>query len=307
MKFVLDFEKAELIGDLNTNVRVCVMVNTYNHVKYIEECLLTIIKQETTFSFKIIVHDDNSTDGTQNILREYQKKYPEIILLILEKQNQWELGNSNLAMLLTWIESDFVSLCEGDDYWNSKDKMAIQEKILSDNSDISLSYHAVDIRNELENDNYANRLQKNLSVERSNSPELQLGQSNFIMTGSVMFRNRIIQNSYLAGIHSLLPIDWLIFAALAEGGKINYLASNLSTYRIHKGGVWSTANQDIKQLKSMQTHWYIAGSLKGKVGAEARKALARKELTSGYFFTFLRRFRFLRRLTRRLRKGLRLG
>jgi glycosyltransferase involved in cell wall biosynthesis len=301
MKFVLDFENAELIGDLNTNIRVCVLVNTYNHEKYIEECLLSIIVQETTFPFKIIVHDDNSTDGTQKILLEYQEKFPEKISLILEKQNQWELGNSNLAMLLTWIESDFVSLCEGDDYWNSKDKMAIQEKILTDNSDISLSYHAVDIQNQLDNDNYAKQLLNRLNIKRSSSPELQLGQFNFIMTGSVMFRNRVIKQSYLAGIHALVPVDWLLFAALAEGGKINYLATKLSTYRIHIGGAWSTANREIRQVKSKQVHWYIAGALKGDVGAEARKSLQDRNV-----FSFLRVFKFLCRLGRHTYGSLRL-
>jgi len=273
MKFKLDFENAETIGDLNTNVRLCVLVNTFNHEKFIEKCLLSIIEQKTDFPFKIIVHDDNSTDGTKSILLAFQKKYPEIILLILEEENQWQLGNSNLAAVLTWIESDFIALCEGDDYWNSPDKLSIQEKILSRDSRISISHHSVEIENELLDDTYAQNLRMVFESDKSDTPELMLGRGNFIMTCSVVFRNRVIQHNFLAGIHSLLPVDWLIFAALAEGGKIDFFDKKLATYRIHADSAWSSKSEDVRQQRYRQTNWYLAGGLKGEVGEEARKAL----------------------------------
>ncbi len=305
MKFVLDFENAEVIGDLDTKIRLCVLVNTYNHEKYIEECLLSIIKQETVFPFKIIVHDDNSTDGTRNILLEYQRKYPELILLILESENQWQFGNSNLAMLLSWIDSDFVALCEGDDFWNSKDKLSIQEKILTENPGISLSYHAVEILNEIADDKYAKKIMKVLGVQRSNFPELELGRSNFVMTGSVMFRNHLVHNSFFAGIHSIFPVDWLLFAALAEGGHIDFLNEKLSTYRIHAASMWSSKIQEDREKRLEQVHWYMAGALKGDVGAQARKYLSsQSKFNNLWIFKFLRRFRLLRKLFWLLKRAL---
>ncbi|WP_456486149.1 glycosyltransferase family 2 protein, partial [Hydrogenimonas sp.] len=57
---------------------------SYNHEKYIESALDSILMQKTDFPFEIIVRDDCSTDQTQNIIKKYAKKFPSIIKPILE-------------------------------------------------------------------------------------------------------------------------------------------------------------------------------------------------------------------------------
>ncbi|MDE4942717.1 glycosyltransferase family 2 protein, partial [Francisella tularensis] len=60
-----------------SKVSVCVM--TYNQEKYIGPCLESLVTQETDFDFEIIVGDDFYTDGTRDVIQEYQKKFPDII------------------------------------------------------------------------------------------------------------------------------------------------------------------------------------------------------------------------------------
>ncbi|CAB4925816.1 unannotated protein [freshwater metagenome] len=273
MKYVVDFENAELIGDPNTKYRVCVLINTFNHVNYIEKCLNSIIEQNTNFLYKIIVHDDCSTDGTKEILLKFYASNPDKILLILENENQWQKGVSNIAMILTWLDSDYIALCEGDDFWNVTYKLQLQLDFLDRNIGTSLFCHDVEILNERSDVNYALELRNHISNFPAENPELKLGKGNFIMTCSVMFRNKVIQKGFLEGIHSLLPVDWLIFAALADSGKIHYSEERLSTYRIHDTSAWSSQNVSIRQERTAETFWYLAGALKGRVGQEAKKAL----------------------------------
>ena len=61
------------------NPVVSVYCMTYNHENYIRDCLDGFLMQKTTFPFEVIVHDDASTDRTQEIIREYAEKYPDII------------------------------------------------------------------------------------------------------------------------------------------------------------------------------------------------------------------------------------
>ena len=47
---------------------------TFNHAPYIRQCLDGFMMQKTDFSFEVLIHDDASTDETQDIIREYVKK-----------------------------------------------------------------------------------------------------------------------------------------------------------------------------------------------------------------------------------------
>ena len=84
-------------------VLVSVWCITYNHKSYIRDALESFLMQETDFRYEIVVHDDASTDRTQEVLREYEKKYPELIYVIYQKENQavkskgWEQKKINFA------------------------------------------------------------------------------------------------------------------------------------------------------------------------------------------------------------------
>ena len=59
---------------MNDNIEVSVICNAYNHEKYIAQTLESFVMQRTNFNFEVLVHDDASTDGTADIIREYEKK-----------------------------------------------------------------------------------------------------------------------------------------------------------------------------------------------------------------------------------------
>ena len=67
---------------MSENEEICPLVSvvctTYNHEKYIRQCLDGFVMQKTTFPIEIIVHDDASTDDTVRIVKEYEEKYPNL-------------------------------------------------------------------------------------------------------------------------------------------------------------------------------------------------------------------------------------
>lgn len=60
----------QLEGDVNRPLTTSVLVNTYNHHRFIEECIDSLLVQ-TVLPDEIIVYDDGSTDGTVERLRRY--------------------------------------------------------------------------------------------------------------------------------------------------------------------------------------------------------------------------------------------
>ena len=75
-----------------SDVLVTVVCITYNHEKYIRDTLEGFLSQKTDFQFKIVIHDDASTDDTAKIIEEYVLKYPQIIVPVCQKENQYQRG-----------------------------------------------------------------------------------------------------------------------------------------------------------------------------------------------------------------------
>ncbi len=71
---------------------ISICCQTYNHASYIRECIDGFLMQQTTFPVEILIHDDASSDGTDNIIREYEAKYPDLIFPIYQTENQYSRG-----------------------------------------------------------------------------------------------------------------------------------------------------------------------------------------------------------------------
>ena len=95
-------------------VSICCL--TYNHEKYIKEALDSFLAQKTNFQFEIVIHDDVSTDQTTNIIKEYQKKFANIQIL-LPKENKDSKGEKIYPSLFKEAKGKYIALCDGDDYW----------------------------------------------------------------------------------------------------------------------------------------------------------------------------------------------
>lgn len=62
----------------------------------------------------VFIHDDASTDGTADIIREYEAKYPDIIKPIYQSVNQWSMGNKVFSGIqIPRVKSKYVAWCDG--------------------------------------------------------------------------------------------------------------------------------------------------------------------------------------------------
>jgi len=120
---------------------VTIQCFTYNHEPYIRQCLEGFVMQKANFRFEAIVHDDASTDGTADIIREYAEKYPDIIKPIYETENQYSKHDGSLRRIMdAHTHGKYVALCEGDDYWIDPLKLQKQVDILESNPDCGVVY-----------------------------------------------------------------------------------------------------------------------------------------------------------------------
>ena len=107
---------------------VSVKCMVYNQKAYLRECLDGIVSQQTTFKFEAIVHDDASTDGSADIIKEYAQKYPDVIKPVFEVENQYSKHDGSLTRIMRrHLNGKYIAICEGDDYWT--DPLKLQKQV----------------------------------------------------------------------------------------------------------------------------------------------------------------------------------
>ena len=120
---------------------VSVKMITYNHAPYIAQAIEGVLQQETSFPFELVIGEDCSTDGTREIVFDYQKKYPDIIRVITSDQNVGMRKNS-LRTTRT-CRGKYIAFCEGDDYWHHPQKLQKQVDYLEAHPECGLVHSDV--------------------------------------------------------------------------------------------------------------------------------------------------------------------
>lgn len=90
---------------------VSVIVPVYNAQETIDKCLTSILNQTFT-DYEILLMNDGSTDGSLQVLREYEARYP--FIRVIDKPNEGVAKTRNQAMTLAYGE--FVMFIDNDDY-----------------------------------------------------------------------------------------------------------------------------------------------------------------------------------------------
>ncbi|MBN9601531.1 MAG: glycosyltransferase [Afipia felis] len=108
---------------------VAVFILTYKHEAFIAECLRSVMKQRGHFTLRVLIIDDASPDNTAQVARTVIAENSDDRLKIELRVNPQNVGPSaNWGPALSWAEgADYMTLCDGDDFWNSEYR--IQEHI----------------------------------------------------------------------------------------------------------------------------------------------------------------------------------
>ena len=128
---------------MNEQIMVSVFVVAYNEEKYIRQALDSVLAQKTNFKYEVIVHDDASTDQTADIVREYEKRYPEIVKGIYQDSNKYQKGiQFVISYMYPVAVGKYVAYCDGDDYWTDPYKLQKQVDFLEKNPEYTMCQHA---------------------------------------------------------------------------------------------------------------------------------------------------------------------
>jgi glycosyltransferase involved in cell wall biosynthesis len=235
---------------LKPMVSICCM--TFNHEKYLQQCLDGFVMQKTTFPFEILVHDDASTDKTAEIVKEYEVKYPHLFRCVYQKENQFAKQNTLFNILLPMASGKYIALCEGDDYWTDQFKLQKQIDFLENHHEFSMSCHNIEVNGNVFQASYIKNVKEFYTAKELASGEIA------ISTLSIVFRNYKLT---YPDFFSKTPVgDFPLFVLLSQYGRIKYFPEIMGVRRVHENGLWSAADKSTKLSYLLITVYYMIGN-----------------------------------------------
>ena len=220
--------------------RVTTIITTYNHAPFIAQAIDSAIMQRGVDQ-EIIISDDASSDGTDLVVAEYAKRYPDLIRNLSSRTN---LGISgNMRKCLAAATGEFVAVIEGDDYWSAQEKLWRQAEFLRDNPDCSMVFSRIAA---IRNNGGSPRTYK----VQEGLPEKIRGMQMFVdgRCGGVCmnFTTCMYRRELLQGLPEILFKYRLSELALSfymeTHGPLGYMATPLSVYRDFGQGTWTSAD-----------------------------------------------------------------
>lgn len=122
--------------------KLSVIFITYNHAQFVEKALMSVINQKTDFPFEVVVGDDCSTDGTQDILKRIASEHPEV-KLNLRSVNTGGRPTLNVYETTKKCTGKYLAYLEGDDWWTDDCKLQKQVDFLDNHPEYMACTHSM--------------------------------------------------------------------------------------------------------------------------------------------------------------------
>lgn len=248
-----------------TKPRVDILLASYNGAAYLNEQMLSLVKQDYSH-FHIFIRDDGSTDNTPALLQEWSRMYPSLITLVQDQQkNLGPTGNFNALMLVS--EAEYICFSDQDDQWlpDKVSKMiAALKQLENGQKDMpAMVFHDLSYC-----DSELNIIHPSLNQHDKLNPELI--QANRLLMQNVPYGCTMMINRALLKMATPIPKGallhdhWLALSA-ALLGRITYLDEALILHRVHDANASRAgsehkkeANDDLEsKLSNRNFHNYL--------------------------------------------------
>ena len=229
---------------MNQPPKLSVCCITYNQIDYIESCIQSLLNQNTSFDYEIIIGDDCSTDGTSEVVRQYAELYPKKIKAILRQKN---IGaRDNFIGVNSAATGKYIAHIDCDDY-ALPNKLQKQVDLMEDEPDCNIVFHRMRI-----DDEHSDSLQ----YDRSTSSVIwnsKFSRGDIISLGCIGLHSSKMYRAENRDFGSLPDptIDFTLHVLDVGEGYARVMSNELGVYRKRSGTERSTPNQTKKMLDQL--------------------------------------------------------
>jgi glycosyltransferase involved in cell wall biosynthesis len=219
-------------GTKMTNSRVSVLIDTYNHERFIERAIASVLDQDMAMDgVEIVVVDDGSTDGTPEIVRRFE---PRVRLIRKTNGGQASAFNAGIAE----CHGEIVAFLDGDDWWAPQKLRKVLATMERDpeagiiGNGITEVFENGDEHSEVLHDTPRFRIDSVEGARIFRRRKSQLG------TSRMTVRTEVLRRILPVPEQIAIEADEYIFTLAAAFSVVSILGEPLTFYRIHSGNLF---------------------------------------------------------------------
>jgi glycosyltransferase involved in cell wall biosynthesis len=216
---------------------VSVLIDTYNHERFIEQAIVSVLEQDFPASEReILVVDDGSTDRTPEIVRKFA---PQVRLLRKENGGQASAFNAGIPE----CQGEIIAFLDGDDWWAAGKLRSVAEVFISDPS-IGIVGHGIieSFQDGTLRTTALDRLQR-FRLDSPTSAKLFCRNRAFFGTSRLTLRSEIARKILPVPEALIFEADEYVFTVGAALSEAIILNAALTYYRIHGGNLFLAADR----------------------------------------------------------------
>ena len=223
----------------NAIPRVTVLIDTYNHERFIERAILSVLDQDMPMDdVEILVVDDGSSDRTPEIVMQFEPR-----VRLIRKANGGQASAFNLGF--AHARAEIIATLDGDDWW-AKEKLRRVIETLESNPDVGIVGHGF---NEEYSDGRPLGLilpgkPYHLDLTSEENAELFRHLAAFFGTSRMTVRKRVLDRILPVPEELTIEADEFIFTLASTLGPAIILNEPLCNYGIHSGNLYQFGKFD---------------------------------------------------------------
>jgi glycosyltransferase involved in cell wall biosynthesis len=249
---------------------VSVLMLAHNHAAFIDEAVESVALQKLGAPFEILIGEDASRDETGVRCREFQRRYPGLVRLVQSADGVGMHGN--FARLWARARGRYVAVCEGDDYWTDRRKLAKQTAIMDGEASLSMCGAFTRRVRWADDGGWEACGSIRPSVDKARYGVADLIADYGFHTSSVLVRKEGLR--FPAWMWSVYCVDRPLYLLCAERGPVACLPEYTSVYRMQSGSAWFPLGPLDKGLGGVALYERVNRHFGGRYRALIRRTLA---------------------------------
>ncbi len=218
-----------------SEIDISVLLITYNHERYVGAAIQSVLAQQTSRHWELIVSEDASTDSTLEVVREAARDDPRVRYLLSDTNLH---SNESVARAIRAARGRYVSMIDGDDFWIVDDKLERQATLLDGEPGASACFHNALVVEGGSMDPGERRWTPPGQPRATGIEGIWRGNP-FATCAGMLRKNALVGLGDWYSKMTAMITDWPLYVLCAERGDLLFVDEPVGAYRLHPQGLFT--------------------------------------------------------------------